>query len=89
MTQPCECGLERPRRLFGRSDNRTQAAPRSKTGSMTPEMVGLACVFNLAGFAPAGNSEIQEIGVGAIGRHPEAVAIKGGGQTAAKRTVDV
>jgi transposase len=62
MTQPCECGLDRPWRLFGRSDNRTQAAPRSKTGSMTPEMFGLACVLNLAGFAPVGNWEIQEDG---------------------------
>ncbi len=60
MTQPCKCGLSRPWRLFGRSDNRTQAAPRSKTGSMTPESIGLACVLSLAGFVPLGNSEIQE-----------------------------
>jgi hypothetical protein len=26
---------------------------------MTPEMLGLACVLNLAGFAPAGNWDIQ------------------------------
>ena len=55
MTHPCECGLDRPLRLFGRSDNRTQAAPCSHAGSTALRGIGLACVLNLAGFAPVGN----------------------------------
>ena len=55
MTHPCECGLDWPLRLFGRSDNRTQAAPCSLAGSSALRKIGLACVLNLAGFAPAGN----------------------------------
>jgi hypothetical protein len=54
MTLPCRCGLDRPLRLFGHSDNRTQAAPGSHAGSLTLRGLGLACVLNLAGFAPAG-----------------------------------
>ena len=46
---------DRPTRLFGRSDNRTQAAPWSRAGSAAPRGIGLACVLDLAGFAPAGN----------------------------------
>ena len=54
MTLPCKCGLDRPLRLFGHSDNRTQAAPCSHAGSSALRGTGLACGLNLVAFDPTG-----------------------------------
>ena len=60
MTRPCECGLVlRPWRLFGFLMEPVDGAPCSNAGSLTQGRRGLPSTDSLAGFAPAGNREIQ------------------------------
>src|SRR4051812_17162878 len=58
MTLPCECGL-RPKRLSGFGTAKVGAAPSSVPGLQAQGGHGLTPTFSLAGFVPAGNSDIQ------------------------------
>src|SRR3954453_23220096 len=58
MTLPCECGL-RPKRLSGFGTAKVGAAPSSVPGLQAQGERGLTPTFSLAGFVPAGNSDIQ------------------------------
>src|SRR5215212_7950705 len=58
MTLPCECGL-RPKRLSGFGTAKVGAAPSSVPGLQAQGGRGLTPTFNLAGFVPAGNADIQ------------------------------
>src|SRR4051812_27961377 len=58
MTLPCECGL-RPKRLSGFGTAKVGVAPSSVPGLQAQGGRGLTPTFSLAGFVPAGNSDIQ------------------------------
>src|SRR4051812_44946136 len=58
MTLPCECGL-RPKRLSGFGTAKVGAAPSSVPGLQAQGGRGLTPTFSLAGYVPAGNSDIQ------------------------------
>ena len=55
MTRPCECGLLRPRRLFGFPAEPVGGAPCFFTGSIALGGCGLPSTDSLSGFASAGN----------------------------------
>src|SRR5262245_17495397 len=60
MTRPCECGLWRPKRLFGFDDGTAGGAPSSRTVSRDQEENGLPPTFTRPSVVPGRSLEIQE-----------------------------
>ena len=62
MTRPCECGLCRPKRLFGFDDGTVGGAPGSRTVFSDPEEDGLPPTFTRPSLVLGWLREIQEDG---------------------------
>src|SRR5262245_36213988 len=62
MTRPCECGLCRPKRLFGFDDGTVGGAPSSRTVFRDPEEGGLPPTFTRPSLGLGWLREIQEDG---------------------------